>query len=64
MLNLNSMPDFVVLADTCAQYTLENFEDLDAVVLNPGNFSCSKTFSIIYPHKGNVEESSLRQEAE
>ena len=58
-LNLNSTPDFLVLADTAVNYSLDNFEEMGVSVLNPGNFSCKKTFSIIYPHLGTTEECNL-----
>jgi hypothetical protein len=58
------MPDFLVLADTSAQYTIKDEEEDITTVLNPGNFSCSKTFSIIYPLKGTVEENSLQEYTE
>ena len=63
-LNLNTIPDYLILADTWAQYTVDNKEDFETFVVNPGNFSCSKTFSIIYPHLGKVEESSLSNNME
>ena len=63
-LNLNTVPDFLVLADTWAQYTIDDKEDFETIVANPGNFSCSKTFSIIYPHLAKVEESSLSNNME
>lgn len=61
-LNLNTLPDYLVLADTSAQYTMNRSEEMETTVINPGNFGCSKTFSIIYPHQGRVEENSLKPE--
>ena len=64
VLNLNTTPDYLILADTCGQFTVEESQGLGTTVINPGNFSCSKTFSIIYPHQGKVEENCLQNEEE
>jgi len=59
VLNLSNSPDYLILADIWEQYKIEEMENIDTKVINPGNFSCSRTFTTIYPHLNKIEESSF-----
>jgi len=46
VLNITPHPDILILADLCTYYTVIE----ECVVNNPGNFSSSRTFSLITPY--------------
>ena len=52
-------PDILILGDLCIDYSVNHEK---TKIVNPGDFSTSKTFSFIYPHRkpeNMVEQSSL-----
>ena len=65
-LNLVPHPDYLILADDCAEYHHEiqvnghSDEDQTIVhVINPGNFSLEKSFVVIYPTTNDVQPSKV-----
>ena len=59
-LSMTTMPDYLILADTCTQYTFNKQDTMGVTVINPGSFNSAKTFTTIYPNKNEVQENSFR----
>ena len=65
-LNLVPHPDYLILADDCWDYyhkipveTLDDEPQKLVHVVNPGNFSIEKSFTVIYPATDDVQPSKL-----
>lgn len=66
-LNLVPHPDFLILADDCADYhhkipVESSFEDEPQKcvhVINPGNFALERSFVVIYPATEDVQPSKV-----
>ena len=63
VLNINNSPDFLILADTWGQYHINDLEDIDTRIVNPGNFSSSRSFTVVYPNREESEECIFEKEA-